>query len=834
MSMENNFYSGSQIAKLDSKFWQLFDLFHNIGLRRDEYFVALFLLFAYYKKINITVEEQIDNSRIQVHLSDLISQSTTFDSGQTRILNDIFKPILERIGYHGILEAIDILNSIDREMLEIDFPEIFDKLLYQLAKSQGRYGGEYIMPLELSRFMCNLAELPSHAKVYNPFAGLASFGVFLDEGHEYFGQEINPMTWAIGTLRIMAYERDYISEFIQDDSINNWNPRKIYKSSKPEDILNLPLQIEKFDLVISEPPFGVKVPRHIISLFGGNVSYEHFLIENGLEALKTNGKLIICVSQGLLYRSGSEQNLRHHLIENDLLEMVISLPGGLLMNTGIPVAILVFNKNKVEKGIVKFVEAKKFVNSTSSGDKKLNDNSLISAIRNSKEPDILRIVTNEIIADYNYNLNAPRYFQKEFHGVELSDLGTILRGQRISIGQKGKFVRIRDLKEDKLDFELAVDNLVDTDLPRHAHLIDESCILIAIRWKTLKPTYFNYSGTPIFVTPDIVALKINESNVNIAFLANELHADYITMQLEAYRVGDTFPAIRRVDLLKIKIVLPSIEEQRAKVIGILELSTRFNQLQAERNALAHGFGKKQFNEFASLKHTLGTPRQNILSYAEALISFFENNPSLETEKVSAAFKIKTGVDLSTAFHSIKHDINFISELLEKGENGLLLSDYNLVPINLLDIENMIKKVKTEIYNFTLRIQPLKSYKKTDQGIICNDTLFKILLDNILINAQKHGFDTKLPGNEVIIDLSIIDDSLIVDIKNNGKPFLKGFNKEKFISKYSTANPKNGSGIGGYDINRIIEYFNGTWDLILNEDTIYPVRFRIQFPINPIF
>lgn len=831
---ETSFNSSNQIAEIEKRFWQLFDFFHSIGLRREEYFVALYLIYVYYKRIDLTIKVYADNSNIEVNLSELNSSSLSLDGDQKRNLSNAFKPILEKIGEYGIRNVVDILNSIDRNELKSDFPEIFDRLLYRLSKSQGRFAGEYIMPQELSRFMCGLAELPKNAKVYNPFAGLASFGVFLDEGHEYFGQEINPMTWAIGVLRILAYERKGISEFNRDDSINNWNPRRIYKSNKPVDILNHTSQNEKFDLIISEPPFGVKVPRHISSVFGGNVSYEHFLIENGLETLKPDGKLIICVSQGLLFRSGDEQNLRSHLIENDLLEMVISLPGGLLMNTGIPVAILVINKNKSEKGYVRFVEGKNFVESTSTREKKLNYHTLNSAIRNSKESDILKIVSNNTIIDYEYNLNVPLYFQKEFEGVMLRDLGTVLRGQRTSLGEKGKFVRIRDLKEDKSDFELALVDIEVTELPRHARLIEESCILIAIRWKTLKPTYFNYSGTPIFVTPDIVALKINESKVNFAFLANELHADYITEQLLAYRVGDTFPAIRRNDLLKIKIVLPSIEEQRAKVSGILELSARINQLQLERNALAHGYGEKQFNEFASLKHTLGAPRQNILSYAEALISFFENNPSVESEKVSFAFKEKTGVDLSTAFHAIKHDINFISELLEKGENGLLLSDYKLVLVNLVDLEKLIAKVKAETYSFTLRIQPLKSYEKTNQGIICNDTLFKILLDNILINAQKHGFDSKLPGNEVIIDLSIVDDNLIVDIKNNGKPFQKGFNKEKFISKYSTANPNNGTGIGGYDINRIIEYFNGTWDLILNEDAIYPVRFRIQFPINPIF
>ena len=74
--------------------------------------------------------------------------------------------------------------------------------------------------------------------------------------------------------------------------------------------------------------------------------------------------------------------------------------------------------------------------------------------------------------------------------------------------------------------------------------------------------------------------------------------------------------------------------------------------------------------------------------------------------------------------------------------------------------------------------------------------------------------------------------MIFDIRNNGKPFSRHYDKEKFISKYSTANPELGSGLGGYDINRIAEYFNDSnWELILNEDPIYPVKFKFHFPIK---
>ena len=76
--------------------------------------------------------------------------------------------------------------------------------------------------------------------------------------------------------------------------------------------------------------------------------------------------------------------------------------------------------------------------------------------------------------------------------------------------------------------------------------------------------------------------------------------------------------------------------------------------------------------------------------------------------------------------------------------------------------------------------------------------------------------------------------LYLEIMNNGKPFPKNYNKEKFVTKFSTANPENGSGLGGYDINRIAEYFgNPDWELVLDENDVFPVVFKFNFPITPI-
>ena len=121
-----------------------------------------------------------------------------------------------------------------------------------------------------------------------------------------------------------------------------------------------------------------------------------------------------------------------------------------------------------------------------------------------------------------------------------------------------------------------------------------------------------------------------------------------------------------------------------------------------------------------------------------------------------------------------------------------------------------------------------------RGVQINKILFKTLLDNLLTNANKYGFKEKSEGNHVKIEVNELDNQLIIDVRNNGIPFPKNFDREKFIAKYSTADSLNGTGLGGYDINRIATYFeNEDWSLILNDDPIYPVIFRFSLAIKLI-
>lgn len=96
---------------------------------------------------------------------------------------------------------------------------------------------EEVQPFEITRLISTLVELPKNAKIFNPFAGLASYGVIYDKDMHYLGQEINKNLWILGTLRLMANERLDRSDYVCDDSILNW-----------------PEGSQMFDLIVSTPP----------------------------------------------------------------------------------------------------------------------------------------------------------------------------------------------------------------------------------------------------------------------------------------------------------------------------------------------------------------------------------------------------------------------------------------------------------------------------------------------------------------------------------------------------------------------------------------------------
>jgi len=126
-------------------------------------------------------------------------------------------------------------------------------------------------------------------------------------------------------------------------------------------------QLQKFDVVVSSPPFNVKdwgQEAAATDPYGRyrrgvppRASADYAFISHMVETLEpSHGRMAVVVSHGVLFRSGAELQIRRQLLEENLVDAVIALPAKLLPNTSLPIALLVFRKDKRD-GQVLFIDA---------------------------------------------------------------------------------------------------------------------------------------------------------------------------------------------------------------------------------------------------------------------------------------------------------------------------------------------------------------------------------------------------------------------------------------------------------------------------------------------
>ncbi len=135
-----------------------------------------------------------------------------------------------------------------------------------------------------------------------------------------------------------------------------------------------------------------------------------------IKSMNTSGRAGVVLPHGILFRGGSEGRIREQILKNDLLEAVIALPSKLFYGTGIPAAILIFNKNKPEshKNKVFIIDAEKdFLEGKNQNTLRPQDISKIVKAYDgyADVEDYARVVGLKEIEENECNLNVRRYIE---------------------------------------------------------------------------------------------------------------------------------------------------------------------------------------------------------------------------------------------------------------------------------------------------------------------------------------------------------------------------------------------------------------------------------------
>ncbi len=293
-------------------------------------------------------------------------------------------------------------------------------LIERFAADSGKKAGEFFTPLKVTELVAKLVEPKEGDKICDPACG--SGGLLIQaakavgsNNFALFGQESNGSTWALCRMNMFLHNFD--SARIE------WG-----------DTLNSPLLVEndklmKFDCVVANPPFSLdkwgaenasndrynRFWRGVPPKSKGDWAFITHMVET---AKPLSGRIAVVVPHGVLFRGGAEGRIRQKMIEENLLDAVIGLPGNLFPTTNIPVAILVFDRSREKGGVnenkkdVLFIDAsREFVqgkNQNQLADEHVEK--ILNTFRERKTVDKYSYLANiEEIKENEFNLNIPRY-----------------------------------------------------------------------------------------------------------------------------------------------------------------------------------------------------------------------------------------------------------------------------------------------------------------------------------------------------------------------------------------------------------------------------------------
>ena len=347
--------------------------------------------------------------------------------------------------------------------------DAYEFLIANFASDAGKKAGEFFTPSEVSLMLAMLTKGEEGSKIYDPTCGSGSLLIKAAQqvgsrNVALYGQENNGSTWALAVMNMFLHGFDNAS-IRWGDTIRN--PLHLSSSTS----------LEKYDVVVANPPFSLKkwgkeeadsdtfnrFWRGVPPAGRGDWAFVSHMIE---VAKEETGKVGVVVPHGVLFRGSSEGKIRQQVIKENILEAVIGLPSGLFFGTGIPAAILVFNKGRTiqtnQTTDIIFIDASEHYKSgTNQNQLRQQDiEKVVQTYRNFAdgkytagvvEAKYSYVATFDEVKENDYNLNIPRYVDT-FEEEEPVDMSAVR--QRIGTIEKDLEEVQSEMQQylEKLDF----------------------------------------------------------------------------------------------------------------------------------------------------------------------------------------------------------------------------------------------------------------------------------------------------------------------------------------------------------------------------------------------
>lgn len=362
------------------------------------------------------------------------------NSNHQKLYKDIFKSLSDKLSKMGsINDQTSHLKKLIKIVGRIPMDEnqgydvlgfIYEFLLKNFAVGSKK-DGEFYTPHEISVLMSEI--IADHVKdrdqinVLDPTSGSGSLLInigqsvqkYMHDGANitYYAQELIEETYNLTRMNlVMRGIKPANIKVRRGDTLSNDWP---YFDDNDENSY----ECVRVDCVVSNPPYSQKWdadshtndPRYKDYGIAPASKADYAFLLHDLYHLRDDGIMCIVMPHGVLFRGGSEQEIRTQLVENNNIEAIIGLPANCFYGTGIPTIIMVLKKHREQSDILIVDASKEFYKD---GNKNRlsghNIKKIVDAVLDRKTiPHFAELVSKQRVIENEYNLNIPRYVESE-------------------------------------------------------------------------------------------------------------------------------------------------------------------------------------------------------------------------------------------------------------------------------------------------------------------------------------------------------------------------------------------------------------------------------------
>lgn len=324
----------------------------------------------------------------------------------------------------ALIELFQDLNMVALQKSDV-LGDAYEYLIGQFAMESGKKAGEFYTPRQVSEVMAQIAAKTSNiTSIYDPTVGSGSLLLTVkkhlkedvQKDLNYYGQEKNTATYNLTRMNLLLHgvRPEKMSVKNGDTLSEDW----------PEDP-NRPAEGVLFDAVVMNPPYSlanwnksnlkVSDPRfEIAGVLPPDSKGDFAFLLHGLYHLGQTGTMAIVLPHGVLFRGGTEGEIRKRLLNKNYIDTIIGLPGNLFTNTGIPVCVLILKKNRAISDPVLVIDASRnFIKVGKQNVLQEKDIARIvdTYVERAEKNGYSHLASREEIIENEYNMNIPRYVE---------------------------------------------------------------------------------------------------------------------------------------------------------------------------------------------------------------------------------------------------------------------------------------------------------------------------------------------------------------------------------------------------------------------------------------